>query len=283
MPVINTNTAANTALRYLNQNAETQSNSLAKLASGSRIAQASDDAAGLAIGTQLQSDVTALAQAGTNASQANSMLQAADGGLARISDILQRMKALATESASGNVTNSQRSNDINVEYGRLYSEIDVIATGTRYAGASLLNSSGIFSASAGLTFVVGTTSSDTITVTGSSFQVAASSLLTAGGAVASSVSTQTTASSAIDTLTTAINTITQNRATIGAYESQFQFQGDSIATTMENNSAAASTIMDADVASEKARLSSADVKTQAAVAAMSQANQMPQALLKLLG
>jgi len=282
MPVINTNTAANTALRYLNDNASVQSSSLAKLASGSRITKASDDAAGLAVGTQLQSDVTVLAQAATNTSQATSMLQSADGGLARISDILQRMKALATESASGNVTNAQRSNDIDTEYGKLYSEIDTIATGTRYAGSSLLNNAGLFSGSTAVTFIVGTSSSDTIAVQGSSFQVQASTLLSANSVTASSVATQTMATSAIDVLTTAIDTITKDRATIGAYESQFNFQTQSIATTSENNSAAASTVLDADVASEKAKLASADVKTQAAVAAMSQANQMPQELLKLL-
>jgi flagellin len=281
MPVISTNTAANTALRYLNENAATQSSSLAHLASGSRITKASDDAAGLAVGTQLQSDVAVLTQTATNASQASAMLQSADGGLARISDILQRMKALATESASGNVTNAQRSNDIDTEYGKLYSEIDTIANGTRYAGSSLLNNAGTFSGSA-VTFIVGTSSTDTISVNGSSFQVQASGLLKVGTFTASSVASQTVASSAIDVLTTAINTITQDRAIIGAYESQFNFQSQSIATTMENDAAAASSIMDADVASEKAKLSSSDVKTQAAVAAMSQANQMPQELLKLL-
>jgi flagellin len=289
MPVISTNTAANTALRYLNQNETTQSSALAKLASGSRITQASDDAAGLAVGTQLQSDVTVLSQASTNASQATSMLQSADGGLSRISDILQRMKSLATESASGNVTNAQRSNDINTEYTALYSEIDTIAQGTRYAGSSLLQnglfSGGGTSATTGtgsVTFIVGTSSTDNIAVTGSSFQVAASSLLTANGLTASSITTQTVAISAIDVLTTAIDTITGDRAQIGAYESQFNFQSEAISTTSENNSSAASTVMDCDVASEKSTVSSADVKTQAAVAALSQANQMPSELLKLL-
>jgi flagellin len=96
MPVISTNTAANTALRYLNDNASQQGSALAKLASGSNITKASDDAAGLAIGTQLGADVAVLGQAATNASQASSILQIADGGLSSISDILTRMKSLAT-------------------------------------------------------------------------------------------------------------------------------------------------------------------------------------------
>jgi len=281
MPVISTNTAANTALRYLNQNAMDQSGSLAKLASGSRVTKASDDAAGLAIGTQLQSAVTVLAQASTNVSQANSMLQAADGGLARISDILQRMKALAAQSASGNVTNAQRSNDIDTEYQQLYTEINSIAQSTRYAGLSLLgtNSGSSVFTGASITFIVGTTASDFISVNGSSFNVSNAATLVS---TASSVSSAAIAASAINLLTSAIDTVTQYRATIGAYESQFNFQGQSIATNSENTSAAASVVTDSDVAAEKSKLASADVKTQASVAALSQANQMPQELLKLL-
>lgn len=281
MPVINTNTAANTALRYLNQNAGTETSALAKLASGSRITQASDDAAGLAIGTQLQSDVHVLSQATTNASQATAMLQSADGGLARISDILQRMKSLAAESASGNVTNSQRSNDIDTEYQQLYTEINTISASTRYAGMTLLGnstSSSIFQGGT-VSFIVGTASTDSISVNGANFNVPSASTLVS---TASSVSTATLAAAAMGLLTSAINTVTQYRAQIGAYESQFNFQAQSVATNSQNTAAAASVVTDADVAAEKSQLASADVKTQAAVAALSQANQMPQELLKLL-
>ena len=131
MPVIATNTAANSAVRYLNQNAASQSSSLSKLASGSRISQASDDAAGLAISTRLQSDVATLNQASTNATNAIAVLQTADGGASNISDILQRMKVLATESASGTVTDTERSY-INEEFSSLTSQIDTIASGTRF-------------------------------------------------------------------------------------------------------------------------------------------------------
>src|SRR3546814_11581371 len=94
MPVVATNTAANSALRYLNNNSSMAAASVGKLASGSRIVKASDDAAGLAIGTRLKADVTALTQAGINASPGASVVQVADGGLARIADVLPRMPAL---------------------------------------------------------------------------------------------------------------------------------------------------------------------------------------------
>jgi flagellin len=103
-----TNTSANTALRYLGVNNMNASNSLAKLSSGSRIVKASDDAASLAVGTKIKADVTALKQAAVNAGQASSLLQVADGGMARTADILQRMKALSVQAQSGSVTNNER-------------------------------------------------------------------------------------------------------------------------------------------------------------------------------
>lgn len=274
MPVISTNTAANTALRYLNSNTAAQSSSLSKLASGSRITKASDDAAGLAIGTQLQSDATVLAQASTNASQATSILQTADGGLSSISDILQRMKSLATEAASGNVTDSQRSGDIDTEYQQLLNEITGLASSTRYANQSLLDGTSTFAS--GVNFLVGTSSSDMITVTISAVTLSGLNLN------GTSLTTASAALNLIDTLTSAIQTITQDRASIGAAESRFNFRSQSISTSTENVSSAQSTLMDADVASEKSKLSSADVKSQASIAALSQAAKMPQELLSLL-
>src|ERR1700744_5896171 len=123
MPAISTNTAANSAARYLNITAQQETSALAKLSSGSRITQASDDAAGLAIATRISSDVTTLQQAATNASQATSILQTADGGASNISNILARMESLASESASGTVTDSSR-NYIQSEFSQLTSEID---------------------------------------------------------------------------------------------------------------------------------------------------------------
>lgn len=403
MAVIATNTAANSALRYLNLNSEAQSSSLSKLASGSRITKASDDAAGLAIGTRIQSDVTVLSQAATNASQATAILQTADGGLARISDILQRMKSLATQSDSGSVTDSERTY-IDAEYQELLDEVDGIAESTRYNGVSLLDGTGQYaSASTNATvssnwmtdsqyadittvaaadvFTITTSDGNTVTYTiaddydgttgsvsledvaasinagdtttpeaanvtasietdndgrkrlvltgvdgatvtamddttgtaleglgmlaadgttivggsktGVDFMVGTSSTdtinlsidnvgTTALGLASSSVSTQANAQSALTALDSAIDAVIQARAEVGATMSRFEFRSETIDTTSENLQSAQSAIMDADVAAEKSTLSSADVKTQAAIAALSQANQMPQNLLSLL-
>ncbi|CAN7539206.1 flagellin [Bosea sp. LjRoot9] len=163
MAVISTNIAANSAVRYLNMNSVDQSSSLSKLASGSRITKASDDAAGLAISTRISSDVTALTQAATNASHGTSILQTADGGASNISDMLQRMKALASQSVSGTVTDSERAY-IDAEFSQLAEEIDGISESTRYNGASLLDGTSDFAN--GMVVVVGSNAtSDTIKVT----------------------------------------------------------------------------------------------------------------------
>ena len=390
MPVISTNIAANSAVRYLNVNSADQTSSLSKLASGSRISQASDDAAGLAISTRITSDVTTLTQAATNASHGISVLQTADGGAANISDILQRMKALASQSASGTVTDNERAY-IDAEFSQLTEEIDGISESTRYNGQSLLDGSSAFAD--GVTVMVGSDASDTITVSiaeltskalgitaetdeaaadlvggstgfdasagdvsfkingttvtleddggtnsdgvysaadiataintalGGSSTLSATVDATTGaltlsnsatgstaeieltdftGLTASdlgftttsstgrdegdtlSVATQDGANAALEALDEAINLVSKARADIGATESRFSFRSESIATSIENLSAANSALEDVDVASESAKLASAKVKTQAAVAAASQASQMPQDLLKLL-
>jgi flagellin len=274
MPAISTNTAANSAVRYLNINSAQESSALAKLSSGSRITSASDDAAGLAISTRISSDVTTLQQAATNASQATAILQTADGGASNISDILARMKSLASESASGTTTDSSRAY-INSEFTQLTSEIDSIATGTRYSSQSLLDGSSVFSS--GVSVLVGSSGSDTITITLTS--LTASSL----GVSSLDVSSLSDAAAALDTLDSAIDNVSAARASIGAQESRFNFSSDSISTQTQNLQSANSAIKDVDIAAEQATLSSAEVKTQAAVSAESAANQMPQYLLKLLG
>ncbi len=274
MPVISTNLAANSAVSYLNINSQQETSALEKLSSGSRITSASDDAAGLAISTRISSDVTTLQQAATNASQATAILQTADGGASNISDILARMKSLASESSSGTTVDSSRAY-IESEFSQLTSEIDSIASGTRYSGQSLLDGSSVFAS--GVSVMVGSSGSDTISIT-------LSSLTSSSLAVSTlDVSTQSGATSALSALDSAINTVSAARASIGAQESRFNFSAESISTQTQNLQAANSAIKDVDIASEQATLSSAEVKTQAAVSAETAANQMPQYLLKLLG
>ena len=132
------NFAANVAHRNLTATDMKASASLAKLSSGQRVVSAKDDAAALAIGSRLASEVTALAQAGVNAGQASSMLQIADGAMARSNEILIRMKTLAVQSASGQLSDTERV-ILNTEYQALKDEISRIGADTEFNGTKLLS------------------------------------------------------------------------------------------------------------------------------------------------
>ena len=279
MPTVTTNTAANSALRFLNHNSMQSGSSVSKLASGSRIVKASDDAAGLAIGTRLLADVTVLRQSAVNASQGASVLQVADGGLARIADVLQRMKALAAQSLSGVPSNTERG-FIDAEFQELRSEISAIASTTRFNGASLLDGTGQTTQS----FFVGSEAGDNIVVTYSALAQSADVFTAIGLGIASAtnVASAGAASVAMSVVDRAIDLISESRATVGGLVSRFEFRGQQIATSLENIEAAKSSIMDVDLAAEQSRLVSSQVLVQASVSALSQANELPQALLRLL-
>lgn len=128
------------ALTNLNVNETALTSSIQKLSSGFRLNRAGDDAAGLSIANSLRNNGVGLMQAQQNASQAGSLLQIADGATQTISSILDRMKQLATESASSNVTDTDRAK-INAEFTQLYNEIDRTVGSTVYQGSQLLNGS----------------------------------------------------------------------------------------------------------------------------------------------
>lgn len=275
MPVISTNTAANSANRYLNINSNSQSESVSKIASGSRINKASDDASGLAVATSLSSDVTVLKQASTNAANASSILQSADGTMSNTADILQRMRSLATQSLSGTVTDTERAY-LDSEYQQLLTEVTSIAEGTRFNDESLLDGTSNWSNGTGVGFRVGTLAADTITV--SMTNITASGL----GIDATAVATSAGASTALTALNTAVSTLSDARADVGAMISRFDFRAATIDSSIENTESAESAIMDVDVAEEESTLSTEKVKTEAAIAVLSQANSMPESLLSLL-
>ena len=134
------NYAANVAHRYLSKADAGASSSLAKLSAGSRVISAKDDAASLAIGSRLNAEVQAQKQAQVNAIQASSMLQIADGAMAKVNDILVRMKTLAVQAGSGQLSTTERSM-LDTEYQALLSEIDRIADVTKFNGVTLVDGS----------------------------------------------------------------------------------------------------------------------------------------------
>jgi flagellin len=191
------------------------------------------------------------------------------------------MKALAAQSLSGVPTDTERG-FIDAEFQQLRSEITDIAVTTRFNGASLLDAA--TAAATPQDYFVGTDVADTITVaftalaaTVAGFHSTALSL-TAGVNVAAA----TAAASSMALIDSAIDLVSEARATAGALISRFEFRGQQIATSLENIDAAKSSIMDVDLAAEQSRLVSNQVLVQAAVSAVSQANQIPQSLLRVL-
>jgi len=169
------NFAANVAHRNLTATDMRATASLAKLSSGQRIVQAKDDAAALAIGSRIAAEVGALAQAGVNTGQASSMLQIADGAMARASEILIRMKTLAVQAASGQLSDTERT-ILNTEYQALKNEIDRIGQDTEFNGTKLLSGGQAYNPEATTSgSFVGTNGVDAIRINGVTFAGTATS------------------------------------------------------------------------------------------------------------
>ncbi|WP_417586032.1 flagellin, partial [Nitrincola sp.] len=132
------NYAANVAHRNLSNSDEMATRSLSKLSSGTRVVSARDDAASMAIGARLNSQVEALKTATVNVGQANSMLQIADGGMSTINDVLTRMKTLAVQAASDNLSSTERG-FLNDEFQALDLEVSRVADSTSFNGVNLLS------------------------------------------------------------------------------------------------------------------------------------------------
>lgn len=283
MPVIATNSAANTALIYLNKNSENQAKSLAKLSSGSRIVRASDDAAGLAVASKLKADITSLQQGARNAIQARAVLQTADGALARVGDILQRMKSLSAQAISGSVDATSRG-FIDQEYQQLVLEINAIAVSTTFNGTQLIT--GTYSPLVATFFVGTNAATDVIDASIVNVDAQTNNLGNNGGFTntldSTDLLTQVNATGASDSVDVAIDQVSSFRAEVGSLISRFEFRGEYIETAQENLSSAYSSIMDVDIAAEQAALVSYQVLTEASIAALAQANQMKSSLLQLL-
>jgi flagellin len=387
------NFAANVAHRNLVKTDMQMSASLAKLSSGQRIVSAKDDAASLAIGSRLAAEVGALGQANANAGQAASMLQIADGSMARANEILIRMKTLAVQSASGQLSNTERS-ILNSEYQALKEEIIRIGADTEFNGVKMLagaqslvleapaadtmvgsngvdsiivndityagtntsatldmngasNANGNFTLSATdgggnqYSVVIGSasftanylTTPTSITLTSSDAQVngtitlnlntafannnslgvgdnnhtvqgttntdftfkigsgaiaaedditfSIQSLVAIGNTLAADVTTVTGAETSSSEVSAAIDSLNAARAEIGAGQSRLDFASANLATAVENTEASRSALLDLDVASEMTEFTSKQTLLQAGVSMLAQANQIPQALLRL--
>jgi flagellin len=270
---INTNIMSLNAQRNLSTTQNALSKSMERLSSGLRINSAADDAAGLAISVGMDAQVKSMNQAVRNANDGVSLAQTAEGSLNETTNILTRMRELAQESATGTVSDAQRTS-IQNEFTQLSSEIDRIANATQFNGANLLDGS----LSAGVNFQIGTNNTGNDSITMSVTSATASAL----GLSSTSVSTQATAQSALASIDSAIASVSTLRGTLGAVQNRLQSTINNLQVAVENVSAAESRIRDVDVAAETANMTRANILVQAGVSILAQANQSPQAALKLL-
>ena len=262
---INTNVQSLNAQRNLTTSKDSLATSLQRLSSGLRVNSSKDDAAGLAIADRMNAQIKGINVAIRNANDGISLAQTAEGALATVSDIFQRMRELAVQAQNGSNGTSDRAN-LDTEYQQLSSEVTRIASQTKFNGIAIVGSG-----AGGQTFQIGANNGDTLTVTTATVTTVAGALTTAAGA-----------STALAALDTAMDTITTNRATYGAAMSRFGFAVNNLQITGENQEAARGRIMDADFAMETANLSRAQILQQAGAAMVAQANQLPNQVLALL-
>ena len=166
MSVINTNLAATLTANSMRENQRSMENTMERLSTGKRINSASDDAAGLAIETRMESQIRGLTQAARNANDGISMLQTADGAASEMNDMLQRMRELAVQAQQGTLSTDDKTN-LNAEFAALATEIDRIATDTTF------NNIAIMASTQDIKISVGADETDTITVSMGDFNLAA--------------------------------------------------------------------------------------------------------------
>jgi flagellin len=269
---INTNVSAFNVHRNLVATDFELSKVLEKMASGLRINRASDDAAGLAVSEKLRTQVRGLQVATDNAQHGISLVQTAEGALNEVHSILQRLRKLAVQAANDHLTDNDRT-QIQKEVDQLLAQIDYIGNTTQFNTKKLL--SGAF-ASTALTFQVGANAGEVVAITIATVNATA---MTLNGL---SVANLGAASNAIVSIDQAISYVTDLRARLGAFQNRLERIVSNNNIAMENQAAAESRIRDVDMAQAVIQLVRLQILQQTGVAALAQANAVPQTVLQLL-
>ena len=263
-----------------------------RLGTGLRINSAADDAAGLQIATRLTAQSRGMGVAIRNVNDSVSLLQTGEGALSEMTDIVQRMKDLATQSA--NDTNSQDDRDaLQAEYDELGKELYNIMENTKYAGETLFTATattGKFSAAAGVVLQIGSSTAETMPVQADTevtdLQTALgglSSAYSAAGTAGTEIAAQAGANTMIDTLSDALDDIGALRAKFGANINRLNHTSNNLANMKDNTEMAKGRIMDADFAMESANMSKNSMLMQSGISMLKQAGQMPGMVMGLLG
>jgi flagellin len=283
MPLsINTNIASMTAQRsFMGSNAALET-AFERLSTGKRVNSAVDDAAGLAIGKELESRVSGLNQAIRNTNDGISIIQIAEGALDEGTTILQRLRDLAVQASNDSLSSDERGY-LKTEADALIDAFDDIANAAKWNGSSVF----------GTTFVIQTGADSTdevsvaITAGGPGVFLDVTAAHETNGTVANAkddvvFTSQANAQTAISNIDGAMTDLLDKRADLGALQSQLESTVRNLANVAENTAAAAGRIMDTDYAAETANLTKAQILQQAATSILAQANAQPQSVLALL-
>ncbi|MFW6337784.1 MAG: flagellin [Alkalispirochaetaceae bacterium] len=284
--IINHNMSAEFASRQNNQNVRGVQGNVEKLSSGMRINRAGDDASGLAVSEKLRSQVRGLQQASRNAADGVSFIQTSEGYLQETTDVLQRLRELAVQSANGIYTAEDRM-QIQVEVSQLVDELDRVASHAQFNGMNMLT--GRFAredaenvVTGSMYFHIGANMDQRERVYIGTMTATALGVRDGNNDVMS-ISTPNSANSSIGTIDAALRVVNKQRADLGAYQNRLEMAITGIDVGAENLAAAESRIRDTNMAEEVVDFTKNQILVQSSTAMLAQANQQPQSVLQLLG
>ena len=281
--VVQHNMRALNANNNLKISTNAQAKSAEKLSSGYRINRAGDDAAGLSISEKLRSQIRGLTQATANAQNGISLAQTAEGALAEVETILQRMNELAVQAKDGTMTADDKAS-IQDEIDALVTEIDRTSTATTFNDKKLLDGS------LNVDILVGTTNDAANNINITVGDMSATALLSkksdgetdSGAFTAATKKFDITHADALDTIKGAIKSVSAQRSSLGATQNRLEHTVNNLTTINENTTAAESQIRDTDVATEMVKYSNNNILMQAGQAMLAQSNQANSGILALL-
>ena len=280
--IINHNMSSLYADRVLNISNDSIMKNMEKLSSGERINRAGDDASGLAVSEKMRSQIRGLNQASKNITNAVSFIQTTEGYLGETTDILQRVRELAVQSANGIYSDEDRM-QIQVEVSQLVAEVDRIASVAQFNGMNMLT--GRFAAEGPnvMQFQVGANMDQNTRVYIGTMTATALGLKGAQGSDEQiAISDPEQANMVLGTVDEALKVVNKQRADLGAYQNRFEMAAKGVNIAAENTQASESRIRDTDMASEMVEFTKNQILTQAGTAMLAQANSQSQTVLALL-
>ncbi|MBO6219808.1 MAG: flagellin [Treponema sp.] len=280
--VINHNMSSLYANRTLGVSNDQLMGNIEKLSSGQRINKAGDDASGLAVSEKMRSQIRGLNQANRNIQNGVSFIQATEGYLQETTDILQRIRELAVQSANGIYSDEDRM-QIQVEVSQLVAEVDRIASQAQFNGMNMLTGSFSQNSDRIMQFQIGANVDQNERVYIGTMTAQSLGLKGAQGSEEGiGIATPDTANMAIATVDEALKNVSKQRADLGAYQNRFEMAANGVSVAAENLQAAESRIRDTDMASEMVEYTKNQILTQSGTAMLAQANSQSQNVLALL-